>query len=201
MKDFILDNPLEFAILVIALVGGVVAFFATLCSTKDVSKAVKAFKEVSMLYRTPSYREEEKKDGVSTGQTFSPIIDEYRYDPDSKEIELTGNKINIDEKIQSYLETRLESILDKFLHPDPVQERNNVVATPSEMEQDLDGLLNAYDEYLTNANILRSKYHLSDDLATDEVYKAVEDIYQDYSAGLNKRIESEVSNESKKKSE
>ena len=86
-------------------------------------------------------------------------------------------KINVDEKIQSYLTTRLEDMLEKFLNPVKV-EHNDVVASPDEMSGDLESMLNAYDNYVETAEDLRAKYKLPTSLATSDVYAAVEEMYQ-----------------------
>lgn len=128
-----------------------------------------------MAFRLPDYRQGEKKE--QTAQEFTPLIDEYQYIADTGELEKTGKKINVDEKIQSYLTTRLEDMLEKFLSPQQ-PERNDIVAEPDEMSGDLESMLKAYDNYVERADELRAKYKLPSTLATADVYKAVEELYQ-----------------------
>ena len=178
MKEFIVANPLAFATMVVCFIACIITFFVILFDTKSVKKSVKAVKEVIMAFRMPNYRSEMKDaEKEQTAQEFSPYIDEYQYVADTNEIEKTGKQINVDEKIQSYLTTRLEDMLEKFLNPVKV-ERNDIVASPDEMSGDLESMLNAYDKYVETAEDLRSKYKLPSSLATSDVYDAVEELYQ-----------------------
>lgn len=178
MKEFIVANPIAFATMVVCAVACIITFFVILCDTKSVKKSVKAVKEVIMAFRMPNYRSEQTvAEKEQTAQKFTPYIDEYQYVADTNEIEKTGKKINIDEKIQSYLTTRLEDMLEKFLNPVKV-EHNDIVASPDEMSGDLESMLNAYDNYVETAEELRAKYKLPTSLATSDVYAAVEEMYQ-----------------------
>lgn len=175
MKEFIVSNPYVFACLCICAIACVVTFFVVLFDTKSVKKSISAVKEVIMEFRLPDYRQGEKKE--QTAQEFTPFIDEYQYVADTGELEKTGKTINVDEKIQSYITTRLEDMLEKFLSPQQ-PERNDVVAEPDEMNGDLESMLKAYDSYVERADELRAKYKLPSTLATADVYKAVEELYQ-----------------------
>ena len=175
MKDFIVSNPYAFACLCVCAIACVVTFFVVLFDTKSVKKSISAVREVIMEFRLPDYRQGEKKE--QTAQEFTPLIDEYQYVADTGELEKTGKTINVDEKIQSYLTTRLEDMLEKFLSPQQ-PERNDVVAEPDEMSGDLESMLRAYDSYVERADELRAKYKLPSSLATADVYQAVEEMYQ-----------------------
>ena len=178
MKEFIVANPIAFATMLVCFIACIITFFVILFDTKSVKKSVKAVKEVIMAFRMPNYRSEmTDAEKEQTAQKFTPYIDEYQYVADTNEIEKTGKKINVDDKIQSYLTTRLEDMLEKFLNPVKV-ERNNVVASPDEMSGDLESMLKAYDNYVETAEELRSKYKLPSSLLTSEVYQAVDDLYQ-----------------------
>ena len=178
MKEFIVANPIAFATMVVCFIACIITFFVILFDTKSVKKSVKAVKEVIMAFRMPNYRSEmSDAEKEQTAQEFTPYIDEYQYVADTNEIEKTGKQINVDEKIQSYLTTRLEDMLEKFLNPVKV-ERNDVVASPDEMSGDLESMLKAYDNYVETAEDLRVKYKLPTSLATADVYEAVEELYQ-----------------------
>lgn len=177
MRDFIVANPYVFACMCICAVACVITFFVVLCDTKSVKKSIRAVKEVIMEFRLPNYRQDDSKKKEKTAQEFTPYIDEYQYVADTGEIEKTGKQINIDEKIQSYLSTRLEDMLEKFLSPQKV-EHNDIIAEPKEMSGDLESMLQAYDSYVSRADELRAKYKLPSTLATADVYKAVEEMYQ-----------------------
>ena len=177
MKDFIVANPYAFACMCVCAIACVITFFVVLHDTKSVKKSIRAVKEVIMEFRLPDYRQVDSKEKEQTAQEFTPYIDEYQYVADSGEIEKTGKQINIDEKIQSYLTTRLEDMLEKFLSPQQV-ERNDIIAEPNEMSGDLESMLQAYDSYVSRADELRAKYKLPSTLATADVYQAVEELYQ-----------------------
>lgn len=177
MKEFIVSNPYAFACMVVCAIACVVTFFVVLHDTKSVKKSIRAVKEVIMEFRLPSYRQDDSEKKEQLAQEFTPYIDEYQYVADTNEIEKTGKKINVDEKIQSYLTTRLEDMLEKFLNPVKV-ERNDIVASPDEMSGDLESMLKAYDNYVETAEDLRVKYKLPTSLPTSDVYAAVEEMYQ-----------------------
>lgn len=177
MKEFIVSNPFAFACLCVCAVACVVTFFVVFFDTKSVKKAILAVKEVIMEFRLPDYRQTDSEKKEQTAQEFTPYIDEYQYVADTGEIEKTGKQINIDEKIQSFLSTRLEDMLEKFLSPQKV-EHNDFIAEPNEMSGDLESMLQAYDSYVSRADELRAKYKLPSTLATADVYQAVEEMYQ-----------------------
>lgn len=177
MKEFIVANPYAFACMCICAVACVITFFVVLHDTKSVKKSISAVKEVIMEFRLPNYRLDDSEKKEQTAQEFTPYIDEYQYVADTGEIEKTGKQINIDEKIQSYLTTRLEDMLEKFLSPQKV-EHNDIIAEPNEMSGDLESMLQAYDSYVSRADELRAKYKLPSSLATADVYQAVEEMYQ-----------------------
>lgn len=199
MKDFIVSNPFVFACLCLCAIACVVTFFVVFVDTKSVKKAILAVKEVIMEFRLPDYRQGDSKKKEQTAQEFTPYIDEYQYVADTGEIEKTGKQINIDEKIQSYLSTRLEDMLEKFLSPQKV-ERNDIIAEPNEMSGDLESMLQAYDSYVSRADELRAKYNLPSTLATADVYQAVEELYQRQkqyveSLSVSNQIQGGVNNE------
>ena len=177
MKEFIVSNPFAFAAMCVCAIACVITFFVVLFDTKSVKKSIHAVKEVIMEFRLPDYRQVDSEEKEQTAQKFTPYIDEYQYVADTGEIEKTGKQINIDEQIQSYLSTRLEDMLEKFLSPQKV-EHNDIIAEPNEMSGDLESMLQAYDSYVTRADELRSKYKLPSSLATADVYQAVEELYQ-----------------------
>ena len=177
MKEFIVSNPFAFAAMCVCAIASVITFFVVLHDTKSVKKSIRAVKEVIMEFRLPDYRQVDSEEKEQTAQKFTPYIDEYQYVADTGEIEKTGKQINIDELIQSYLSTRLEDMLEKFLSPQKV-EHNDVIAEPNEMSGDLESMLQAYDSYVSRADELRAKYKLPSSLATADVYAAVEEMYQ-----------------------
>lgn len=178
MKEFILSNPIAFASIIVCVIACIITFLVILCDTKSLKKSIKAVKEVIMAFRMPNYRSEQvAEEKEQTAQQFSPLIDEYEYIADTNEIEKTGKKINVDEKIQSYLSTCFEQMLEKFLNP-VRQEHNDIIASPDEMSGDLESMLNAYDGYVNRAEELREKYKLPQSLATADVYQAVQDLYE-----------------------
>lgn len=177
MKEFIVANPIAFATMVVCAIACIITFFVILFDTKSVKKSIRAVKEVIMEFRLPDYRQNDSEKKEQTAQIFTPYIDEYQYVADTGELEKTGKQINIDEKIQSYLSTRLEDMLEKFLSPQKV-EHNDIIAEPNEMSGDLESMLQAYDSYVSRADELRAKYKLPSTLATSDVYQAVEEMYQ-----------------------
>lgn len=108
-------------------------------------------------------------------QSFSKTKPEYAYDPVTKEIEPTGKFIDIQAQIDSYLETRLESILEKFLSPQKL-ETQDVVASKEEMYDDIDHLAKLLDD----AEELRDKYELPDNMDAFDIYKHIQNLATSY---------------------
>lgn len=117
-------------------------------------------------------------------QSFSKTKPEYSYDPATKEIEPTGKTIDIQSQIDSYLETRLESILEKFMNPQPVQTQD-CVASKEEMYDDIDHLA----QLLDDAEEMREKYNLSDDLSAYDIYKHIQGLAVNYADKVDKALD------------
>lgn len=117
-------------------------------------------------------------------QTFSKVKPEFAYDPATKEIEPTGNMIDIQAQIDSYLETRLESILEKFLNPTKV-EAQDCVASKQEMYDDIDHLA----QLLDDAEELREKYELPDNMDAFDIYKHIQGLASSYADKIDKTLD------------
>lgn len=117
-------------------------------------------------------------------QSFSKSKPEYSYDPVTKEIEPTGKVIDIQAQIDSYLETRLESILDKFLNPQKV-ETADVVASKAELYDDIDTLA----EILDTAEEYRQKYDMPDDYSAFDIYKKLQSLAVSYADKVDQALD------------
>lgn len=105
-------------------------------------------------------------------KVFSPYVKEYIYDEKTDSIKETGGFINVDEKIQSHLETCFEKILEKLLPEEQLGQYLPSVLTDDQfgeapaLDDPLMDLAEAKDYFYT----MKEKYGLDMDLTDMEVY-------------------------------
>lgn len=158
MQEFIEEN-LSLVILV------VVAFLNIILGKTNTKKLIKGAFE--MVYKT----EQTQKTAVSSAQTFDKMVPVYRKNKVSGELEFTGDYIDVQEYVNSFKSTSFESMLDTFLPPD-IQTENSVLEAQNNFLLDkLDLFTHAHEQ----AQEIRLKYNLSEDLTTDEIFAYVKE--------------------------
>lgn len=130
---------------------------------------------------------------VKKGTTFTNLVPVYRLNKATNVVEDTGEKIDIDELVQSNLSSCLDSILSKFLAPAPEDATKDIVADLSSMQDDLD----AFTSISQKCEEYKEKYNLDSSLSFQQVFDAVKKKSEDATTNYNKLKET-TENESKK---
>lgn len=170
MVDFIFDN-LEIIIMLLMSV----LFFIQSVKEHGLRKTLEDF---ILKYRSENYRIEELEKGESSSaQSISSIVPEYEFSEKENTVVQVGEK-DMQEYIQSFEDCALDRVLDKFLSgqlPLP----SHLTAAPTDVVADYDissDYILEYGKLIDEANNLREKYKLSDDLDVKSVFEEVEKI-------------------------
>lgn len=170
MVDFILEN-LEIIIMLLMFV----LFFIQSVKEHGLRKTLEDF---VLKYRSESYRIEELERGESSSaQSISSIVPEYEFSEKENTVVQVGEK-DMQEYIQSFEDCALDRILDKFLSGQ-IPLPSHLTATPTDVVADYDissDYILEYGKLIDEANNLREKYKLSDDLDVKSVFEEVEKI-------------------------
>ncbi|WGL31479.1 hypothetical protein [Dipodfec virus UOA04_Rod_1098] len=161
MEDLLHNQDLVISILtiVIAIVGAVITFVRT----GSVKKSIKNFEEVfDLKYKTSESKREKY------AQSFTPYVDDYMYNSVTGDIEKLPTQKNVDDYIQSHIETCLERALEKFL-PKQVEEDDYV----ADYTQQVDDLA-ALGEAMELAEMYREKFNLPDNYSVAQIYGEVD---------------------------
>lgn len=168
MFDFILENWFEIVKL----------FFFAICVllVKGKNIDINSILEVLMKYRTSNFQDTEKV----SGQNFVGLKPIYRLDKTTGNLVETGEFVDIQEMINSSIETCLENCLKRFL-PDDTLEESNLEYNYSRAVDDLDAI-----RYATElANEYKDKLGLDPSLGVKEVFDEV----GKYSQSLKGRLD------------
>nr|DAV52717.1 MAG TPA: hypothetical protein [Microviridae sp.] len=154
--DF-MANYGEYITFAVYAVVSIVLFFRT--------KNIKYIKELNeaMKYRTATYRETEE----SPSQEFDRYKPVYRLNKATGELELTDERIDIQELIDSCRDICLQSCLERFMPQEDATDE--IQDNYDEYLDDLDG----FTEYLDKAEMYREKFNLSDELSAEEIFDHV----------------------------
>lgn len=170
MVDFILEN-LEIIIMLLMSV----LFFIQSVKEHGLRKTLEDF---ILKYRSENYRVKELEKGESSSaQSISSIVPEYEFSEKENTVVQVGDK-DMQEYIQSFEDCALDRILDKFLSGQ-IPLPSHLAATPTDVVADYDissDYILEYGKLIDEANILREKYKLSDDLDVKSVFEEVEKI-------------------------
>jgi hypothetical protein len=170
MVDFVLDN-LETIIMLLMSV----LFFIQSVKEHGLRKTLEDF---ILKYRSENYRIEELEKGESSSaQSISSIVPEYEFSEKENTVVQVGEK-DMQEYIQSFEDCALDRVLDKFLSGQ-ISLPSHLTATPTDVVADYDissDYILEYGKLIDEANNLREKYKLSDDLDVKSVFEEVEKI-------------------------
>lgn len=140
----------------------VVSFIVTLFIRKNVSSAVKSFKEVEeMKYKTVGKVK-------SVPQTFNEEVKDYILNPATNQLEELPIPKNVQDYIQSFVDCALERFKDKFL-PSVTEERDDI-ADYTQSVSDLSSLAEAMEV----AEDYRDRFNLPDDYSMADIYGFVD---------------------------
>lgn len=171
MFSFSLDDFLNLGFVIV----GLVAFIITFCKTSSISKSIKNLNEVLKMRDTSKYV-----------QDFSVLKEDYILNKASNELEKLPTEINIQDKIQSYIDVALDRALEKFM-PECVDDDS--VTDYASRVNDLASL----GEAIELAENYREAYNLPDNYSISDIYSFV-----DQEA---KTLKNKISNKGVKKDE
>lgn len=127
--------------------------------TKNLDLTFNTFKECMTMVKKGNYSQD------FTGTNIKP---EYKYNKQTGEIEPTGGTIDIQELINSCMETTLEAVLNRFM---PVQTEEQIaVAEHTRMTDKLDEMA----KLIETANEYKKAYNLDPAMSVQDVYKVIE---------------------------
>lgn len=137
-------------------------------NSKIANKVKEVVLEIMSKYRTADYLDSSQDlTKVTKGHT---LVKQYRYNEQTKEIEPTGEVIDLTEQIQSAYTTSIDMALERML-PSIEMDSSNVALHKLRSKQaeldELTQLINVAEDY-------RDKYNLSSDLSIQDIYKFVE---------------------------
>ncbi|QXN75027.1 hypothetical protein [Microvirus mar9] len=179
----------------IMFVLAVVGFIVTLITKRSVSSATKTFKEIINMSDLPKDLASKR---VKLSQSFSEIVPDYVLHDTTNELERSPIDKNIQNYIDSFIETALERALQKFTVPNAVEDDTVVDYTQS--VDDLASLAEA----MEIAENYREKLGLSDTASIADIYSAVDKESVKLKSQLNnykERVENEKKNKTEQKSE
>lgn len=138
----------------------------------------KTLEDFILKYRSEKYRIEELEKGESSSaQSISSIVPEYEFSEKENTVVQVGEK-DMQEYIQSFEDCALDRVLDKFLSGQ-IPLPSHLTAAPTDVVADYDissDYILEYGKLIDEANNLREKYKLSDDLDVKAVFEEVEKI-------------------------
>lgn len=111
-------------------------------------------------------------DDMSVSQVFDEYADDYKYVELTGEIVKSPERINIQERIDSYRSTALDVLLDKYLGND-----DSLIGDPGYVDHDYGRLYNDLvdlGQCIEIANDYRDRYGLADGMSVVDVYKFVQ---------------------------
>ena len=152
---------------IVCLVFGAVISLITFFRTGSISKTVKNFKEVlDVKYKTVDTNRE-----IFHSQTFTPYRDNYVLDTATNELEKLPNPENVQESIQSYIDTSLQAALEKYLPNIGKQqiEEDDLIADYTESRNDLAAIGDA----MELAEEYRDKFNLPDTMSIADIYQHI----------------------------
>lgn len=160
--EFVSTNGdlIEFFLKILITILSFVCAVLVFRKTKNLDLTFNTFKECMTMARNGNYTQD---------FTGSNIKDEYKYNKQTGEIEPTGGKIDIQELINSCMETTLEAVLNRFM---PVQTEEQVaIAEHTRMTDKLDEMA----KLIETANEYKKAYNLDPAMSVQDVYKVIED--------------------------
>lgn len=167
-------NPILVS-LVLGLLG-VITFVITFIRTGNIKKALKDFSEVfDLKFKTVS------SDRSIYSQSFSPEVKNYVLDSSTNELEELPIPKNIQDYIQSHIETCLERALDKLLPSQNIKE-DDLIADYTHKRDDLAVL----GEAIELAESYRSSMHLPDNMSIAQIFSEVDKSAQSIKGELAK---------------
>lgn len=159
--EFVANNGdlVEFFLKILITIISIFCAVLVFRKTKNLDLTFNTFKECMTMAKNGNYTQD---------FTGSNIKAEYKYNKTTGEIEPTGGKIDIQELINSCMETTLEAVLNRFM---PVQTGEQIaVAEHTRMTDKLDEMA----KLIETANEYKKAYNLDPAMSVQEVYKVID---------------------------
>lgn len=173
---------------------GFLAAVITFCKTRNIKKSVDTFKEVSNMQKPMSLEQAQKKRPAPT--EFSEYKDDYVLNTATNELEKLPTQVNIQKKIDSYLECALDRVLDRLM-PNVVDSTEEVQEQYQNSLQDLASLGDAMEV----AEQWRDELQLPDNYSIAQIYDAVGKRSRELKSKLGEFEKKETESNEKKKTE
>lgn len=189
--DFVSNNGdlIEFFLKILITIISILCAVLVFRKTKSLDLTFNTFKECMTMARNGNYTQD------FTGSNIKP---EYKYNKQTGEIEPTGGKIDIQELINSCMETTLEAVLNRFM---PVQTEEQIaVAEHTRMTDKLDEMA----KLIETANEYKKAYNLDPAMSVQDVYKVIDAeakklkvVIDNYGKVVNEPVKMEVKDNEK----
>lgn len=190
MVDFVglIPSPWDIVASSIFFVFAVVAFLVTLFTKRDVKKSIKVFKEILFMKNyIPKFKTIETR--LTPSQSFSEEVKDYVLNEHTNELEESPVPKNIQDYINSHLDTALERALERFSVPNAI-EADDYINDYTICVSDLSSLSEAMDV----AEDYRERFNLPDSYSMSDIYSFVDKQAHELQAklkGINKKEVSE----------
>ena len=180
------ENVVSLLLLIIAFIVSIVNFFRTGRLNTSAKKFIKeTTEEMSRDLKRPVH-----------SQSFTEERDDYILNSVTNMLEKSPVKVNVQKKIQSYVVTCLENVLNALQNPEDFEDGDNVtvedsVATRNDMLEDLSyagQLFDIAEEY-------RERFGLSADMSVQDVFNYVQTQADEMGERLKNQGQQEIEND------
>ena len=179
------ENVVSLLLLIIAFVVNIVNFFRTGRLNNSAKKYIKeTLEEMPRDLKRPVH-----------SQSFTEERDDYVLNTVTNMLEKSPVPVNVQKKIQGYVGTCLENVLNALLHPEEFEDGDNVtlqdsVASRNDMLEDLSYAGEMFDI----AEEYRERFNLSPDMSVQDIFKFVQTQADEMGERLKNQGQQEVEN-------
>ena len=179
------ENVVSLFLLIIAFIVSIVNFFRTGRLNTSAKQFIKeTIEEMPRDLKRPVH-----------SQSFTEERDDYILNSVTNMLEKSPVKVNVQKKIQSYVVTCLENVLNALQHPEEFEDGDNVtlqdsVASRNDMLEDLSYAGEMFDI----AEEYRERFNLSPDMSVQDIFKFVQTQADEMGERLKNQGQQEVEN-------
>ncbi len=179
------ENVVSLFLLIIAFIVSIVNFFRTGRLNTSAKEFIKeTIQEMPRDLKRPVH-----------SQSFTEERDDYVLNTVTNMLEKSPVPVNVQKKIQSYIGTCLENVMNALLHPEEFEDGDNVtlqdsVASRNDMLEDLSYAGEMFDI----AEEYRERFNLSPDMSVQDIFKYVQTQADEMGERLKNQGQQEVEN-------